>query len=130
MNASPATSGLQALTAVYGALAAGVFLFAAIVLFVLDPIEAGITPGTVRVIWFAFAMIAMLGAGVIRGRMAGGRDANQARVAALLVWALAEAQALVGITGTMITGDRVLTYGALAIFVWIWVRYPPRSFQD
>ena len=117
------------LTAIYAALAAGVFLFAAIVLFVIDPVDASIEPNVIRVVWLSFAVVATLGAGVIRGRMAG-RDStpDQARTAAILVWALAESQALVGLVGTLLTADSVTAYASLALFVWLWMRYPPRSF--
>ena len=130
MTDSTHSSGPDPLATIYAALAAGVFLFAAIVLFVLEPVDSGIAPTVMRVAWFAFAVVAMLGAGVIRGRVAGDRaDPSQTRVAAIVVWALAEGQALLGIVGTLITGDRILAYGSLAIFVWIWLRYPPRSFS-
>ena len=122
-------TGSQALTVVYAALAMGVFLFAAVVLFVLDPQETSVEPGLMKVIWFASAIVATLGAGIVRGRMAGssaGPDAS--RTAAIVVWALAEAQALVGIVGTMLTGDRVTAYASLALFVWLWMRYPPAKF--
>jgi hypothetical protein len=115
--------------AIYAALAGGILLFAAIVLFVLDPVESAVDPSLMRMVWFGTAAVAMLGAGLIRGRMLdGGADADRARTAAVVVWALGESQALVGIVGTLVTGDRILTYGALAVFVWIWLRYPPRSF--
>lgn len=122
-------SGSQALNAIYLALALGVFLFAAIVLFVLEPREASVAPNVMRVVWLAVAAVATLSAGVVRGRMAG-RDASpeQARTAAIVVWALAESQALVGIVGTLLTGDRVTAYASLALFVWLWMRYPPRAF--
>lgn len=129
MTESRQSSGSQVLTTVYAALAAGVFLFAAIVLFVLGPVESGADPTIIRLVWFGFAAAAMLGAGYIRGRLASNAgNPDRARAAAILVWALAEGQALLGIVGTMITGDRILAYGSLAIFVWIWLRYPPRSF--
>lgn len=122
-------AGSQALTAIYAALAMGVFVFAAVVLFVLDPLEASLDPGLMKIVWFVAAIIATLGAGIIRGRMAGGKAGPDAsRTAAILVWALAEGQALLGIVGTMLTGDRVTAYASLALFVWLWMRYPPGKF--
>ena len=122
-------AGSQALTVIYAALAMGVFLFAAVVLFVLDPLEASLDPGLMKIVWFVAAIIATLGAGIIRGRMAGGVAGSDAsRTAAIVVWALAEGQALVGIVGTMLTGDRVTAYASLALFVWLWMRYPPAKF--
>ena len=129
MRRSTSETGPAALNAIYAALAIGVLLFAAVVLFVLDPIGGSVEPNVMRIVWLAFAVVATLGAGVIRGRMAG-REAepDQARTAAILVWALAEGQALLGIVGTLLTGDPVTAYASLALFVWIWLRYPPRSF--
>ena len=122
-------AGSQALPVIYAALAMGVFLFAGVVLFVLDPLEASLDPGLMRIVWFASAIVATLGAGIVRGRMAGGAAGPDAsRTAAILVWALAEGQALVGIVGTMLTGDRVTAYASLALFVWLWMRYPPAKF--
>lgn len=123
-------AGSQALTAIYAALALGVLLFAAIVLFVLEPVEASLDPGLMRIVWFTAAIVATLGAGIVRGRMAGDAGPDSARTAAIIVWALAEGQALVGIVGTMLTGDRVTAYASLALFVWLWMRYPPRSFTS
>ncbi len=124
-------AGPQILTAIYAALALGVFLFAAIVLFVLEPVEASLDPGLMRIVWFAAAIVATLGAGIVRGRMAG-RDVgpDSSRMAAIVVWALAEGQALLGIVATMLTGDRVTAYASLALFAWLWMRYPPRSFTS
>jgi hypothetical protein len=117
----------QTLKAIYLALAAGVFMFAAVVLFILQPLESALDPGVVRIAWFALAVVATLGAGITRGRLAGGPRGN--RTAAIVVWAIAEGQALVGIVGTMLTGDVMTTYASLAVFVWLWLRYPPGSFR-
>ena len=128
MRSQTPDSGSQTLTAIYAALAMGVFLFAAIVLFVLDPVEASIDSGVMRIVWFVAAVVATLGAGMIRGRMAASGAPEGARTAAVIVWALAEGQALIGIVGTMLTGDRVTAYASLALFLWLWMRYPPRAF--
>ena len=124
-------AGSQSLNAIYVALALGVFVFAAIVLLVLDPAEASLDSNLMRMVWLGVAVAATLGTGVVRGRMAGrGAGPDQVRTAAIVVWALAEGQALVGIVGTMLTGDRVTAYASLALFVWLWMRYPPRRFID
>jgi hypothetical protein len=129
MRPQPPDAGAQALTAIYAALAAGVFLFAAVVLFVLDPVDSGVEANVMRITWFGAAVVATLAAGAVRGRMAAGAaGAERARSAAIIVWALAEGQALVGIVGTMLTGDRVTAYASLALFMWLWMRYPPRAF--
>jgi hypothetical protein len=129
MRSQRPTAGSQALSAIYAALALGVFLFAAVVLFVLEPGQASIDASLMRIIWLGAAVVATLAAGMVRGRMTGhGMDPDQARTAAIVVWALAEGQALAGIVGTLLTGDRVTAYASLALFVWLWMRYPPRSF--
>ncbi len=123
----PASSS-QALSAIYTVLALGVFLFAAIVLFVMDPLETSVDSNVMRFVWLGVAVVVTLGAGVIRGRMAAAAGPDQKRTAAIIVWALAEGQALVGIVATLLTGDRVTAYASLALFVWLWMRYPPASF--
>jgi F0F1-type ATP synthase membrane subunit c/vacuolar-type H+-ATPase subunit K len=129
MRRPTSNASSQALTAIYATLALGVFLFAAIVLFVLEPLEASVDSSLLRIVWLGVAVVATLGAGMARGRMPGSRAGpDQARTAAIIVWALAEGQALVGIVGTMLTGDRVTAYASLALFVWLWMRYPPGSF--
>lgn len=129
MRRPTSNASSQALTAIYAALALGVLLFAAIVLFVLEPLEASVDSSLMRIVWLGMAVVATLGAGMVRGRMAGsGAGPDQGRTAAIIVWALAEGQALVGIVGTMLTGDRVTAYASLALFVWLWMRYPPGSF--
>jgi F0F1-type ATP synthase membrane subunit c/vacuolar-type H+-ATPase subunit K len=129
MRRPTSNSSSQALTAIYATLALGVFLFAAIVLFVLEPLEASVDSSLMRIVWLGVAVVATLGAGMARGRMAGSRaEPDRARTAAIIVWALAEGQALVGIVGTMLTGDRVTAYASLALFAWLWMRYPPGSF--
>ncbi len=117
------------LTPIYFSLALGVFLFAAMVLFVLDPLDASLNTGVVRIAWLALAVLTTLGAGIARGRMVDrASDAAQRQKAAIVVWALAEGQALMGVVGTLLTGDPVTAYASLALFVWLWLRYPPGSF--
>ena len=129
MRGQTPDAGPQVLTMIYAALAAGVFLFAAVVLFLLEPVEPAVDPAVLRIAWFIAALIATLAAGMIRGRLAGREaGADRARTAAIVVWALAEGQALLGIVATLLTGDRVTAYASLALFVWLWMRYPPRSF--
>lgn len=128
MNDVTPPSG-SALRTIYGALAAGVLLYALIVLFVLEPLDSGLAPAVMRTVWLVVALGAVLVAGMIRGRIGAGTAASiTAPQAAIVVWALAEGQALVGITATLLTGDRVPSVAALALFAWLWARYPPRAF--
>ena len=129
MRTQTTGSGPQALNAIYAALALGVLGFAAIALFVLEPRPSALDSSVMRLVWLGTAVVATLAAGIVRGRMSGpGMAPERVRAAAVTVWALTEGQALVGIVGTMLTGDRVTAYGSLALFVWLWMRYPPRSF--
>jgi hypothetical protein len=120
------------------ALAVGVLFYAFVVLLILDPLDTGIRSGVLRIGWLATAVTAVLVVGLIRGRLsARPGDGAGARRAAIVVWALSEGQALVGITGTFLTGDRMLTVLALALFAlalalfaWLWFRYPPKAFAS
>jgi hypothetical protein len=105
MSDAQPSGGLHGLKAVYVALAVGVLFYAFVVLLILDPLDTGIRSGVLRIGWLATA-------------------------AAIVVWALSEGQALVGITGTFLTGDRMLTVLALALFAWLWFRYPPKAFAS
>jgi hypothetical protein len=131
MSDAQPSGGLHGLKAVYVALAVGVLFYAFVVLLILDPLDTGIRSGVLRIGWLATAVTAVLVVGLIRGRLsARPGDGAGARRAAIVVWALSEGQALVGITGTFLTGDRTLTVLALALFAWLWFRYPPNAFAS
>jgi hypothetical protein len=131
MSDAQPSGGLHGLKAVYVALAVGVLFYAFVVLLILDPLDTGIRSGVLRIGWLATAVTAVLVVGLIRGRLsARPGDGAGARRAAIVVWALSEGQALVGITGTFLTGDRMLTVLALALFAWLWFRYPPKAFAS
>jgi len=126
-RASPGHEAGQ-LSVIYYALATGVLLYALVVLLVLRPVGGAVGTTTMRVIWLGVAVAATLGVGVVRGRSQAGRGAAGRAATPIVVWALAEGQALVAITGTLLTGERMLSFAGLAVFVWLWLRYPPRSF--
>ena len=68
--------------------------------------------------------------GIIQARIraGGGSDATRA-TGALTIWALAEGQALLGLTGYLLSGDRVLLILPLALFAYLYLRFPPRAFR-
>ncbi len=130
MKPSIANGSRAQLSVIYLALAAGVLLYAAVVLFVLDPTGGSIDATTVRWVWLGIAASSTLAIGVVRGRVSGAptQGGKSSATAPIVVWALAEGQALAGVTGTLISGDRMSAFAGLALFLWLWMRYPPRSF--
>jgi len=129
MRAQSPNRDARTLKSIHLAIAAGVLLFAAVVLFALEPLYPAMDAGMVRIGWFAVAIVATLGAGIARVRLTGASPSGN-RTAAIVVWALAEGQALVGIVGTMLTGDPMTAYASVALFVWLWLRYPPGAFTS
>jgi hypothetical protein len=130
MTSSERDSRTAILPTIYAALAAGVFLYAVIVVLAVGPLESGLDPTILRVGWFAVAVGATLAAGLIRGRAtAAGDSPRRAVTGAVVVWALAEGQALVGITGYLLSGDTVVLVVSLVLFAYLWLRYPPRAFS-
>lgn len=114
---------------IYAALIVGVALFALVVRLVVGPI--GTYDGlALRFVWLAAAAGCTLAAGYFRTRLAG-PDADDAQLttAAVIVWALAEGQALLGIVGYMISGDVLIMWCSLALFAYLFVRYRPAVFQ-
>jgi F0F1-type ATP synthase membrane subunit c/vacuolar-type H+-ATPase subunit K len=118
------------LPVIWVSLAAGVALFA-VVLLAVRP-EPAVEDATLfRVVWLVLAVGVALAAGALRSRAgASGADEGQWQTTAIVVWALAEGQALLGLVGYMLSGDRLLFYLPLVFFVWLWLRYPPRAFRS
>jgi hypothetical protein len=114
----------------YGALAAGVLLYAAVLVFALRPVGAAETSTALRVGWLVVAVGVTLLAGVVRQRVraAPGGDPSRA-TSALLVWAAVEGQALLGLTGYLLSGDRLLLVLPLVLFVYLFLRHPPAAFR-
>ncbi|MEJ2547291.1 MAG: hypothetical protein P8125_05680 [Gemmatimonadota bacterium] len=118
------------LPVLYAALASGVVLYAAVLVFVLEPTLAVEDPTWLRVAWLAVAVGVTLMAGVIQARMRSGALDDSGRASsALMVWALAEGQALLGLTGYLLSGDRLLLILSLALFAYLYLRYPPAAFS-
>jgi hypothetical protein len=120
----------DSLPLLYGAMAAGVLLYAAVLVFVLQPQPGAVAPGPLRIGWLVVAVGVTLLAGVIQQRVrAGAADDASRATNAVLVWAAVEGQALLGLTGYYLTGDRLLLILPLVLFVYLFLRNPPAAFR-
>ena len=117
-----------ALRLIYVALIFGVVVFAAVVRLAIEPI--GTYSGTtVRLVWLAVAAACTLAAGYLKTRlMRPSAGESQPGTGAVVVWALAESQALVGIVTYMLTGDLPVFWCSLALFSYLFARYRPAVF--
>jgi len=114
----------------YAALASGVVLYAAVLLFALEPTGSVQNPTPLRFAWLGVAIGVTLATGVIQARVRSGRVDDNGRVtSAILIWALAEGQALLGLTGYLLSGDRMLVILSLVLFAYLYLRYPPAAFR-
>ena len=131
MTSHPSEMSLERLPILYAALAIGVVVYAAVLLFALEPTAAVQDTTWLRIAWLAVAVGVTLMAGVVQARLRSGTmdDAGRAS-AALLVWALAEGQALLGLTGYLLSGDRMLLILSLVLFAYLYLRYPPSAFKQ
>lgn len=112
---------------VHLALAAGVVLFAAVLFGFVGPLET-VEDGVLRWVWLGLAVVAVVAAGIVRGRLeAPGVEAAQRRAGAIVIWALAEGQALVGLVFYMLTGDVVPAVVGVLLFFFLWWRYRPTA---
>jgi F0F1-type ATP synthase membrane subunit c/vacuolar-type H+-ATPase subunit K len=119
----------NALGVIYVALIIGVVLFALIVRLVFQPVGTYSGPA-LRYGWLAAAAACTLAAGYFRTRLASpGADSGQLTTAAVIVWALAEGQALLGIVAYMLSGDVLVFWCALVLFAYLFARYRPAVFR-
>ncbi len=120
----------DSLPLLYGAMAAGVLLYAAVLVFVLRPEQGAAGAGPLRIAWLVVAIGVTLLAGVIQQRVRVSAPDDPSRSTnALVVWAAVEAQALLGLTGYYLTGDRLLLILPLVLFVYLFLRNPPAAFR-
>jgi hypothetical protein len=119
------------LTTIYVALALGVAVLA-IVFYAVGPVaEGSVSRPLFRWMWLAAAALCTIGAGIVRGRLSGVvADPRPALPAAIVVWSLAEAQALLAAIGFFITGDFPLLVAGLVLFIFLLGRHRPGSFLD
>ena len=128
-QAETATPASRVRRAIYAALFVGVVMFAAIVRFVVGPIGTyGEAP--LRYVWLVAAAGCTLAAGFFKTKLAGrGADDAQRTSAAVVVWALAEGQALLGIVAYMLSGDVLVFWTSLILFAYLFARYRPGVFE-
>lgn len=123
----------DSLPLLYGAMAAGVLLYAAVLVFALRPEEgaaSAASAGALRIGWLVVAVGVTLLAGVIQQRVrASAPDDPSRATSALVVWAAVEGQALLGLTGYFLSGDRLLLILPLVLFVYLFLRNPPAAFR-
>jgi hypothetical protein len=120
----------DSLPLLYGAMAAGVLLYAAVLVFVLRPADASASALPLRIGWLVVAVGVTLLAGVIQQRVRASAPDDPSRMTnALVVWAAVEGQALLGLTGYFLTGDRLLLILPLVLFVYLFLRNPPAAFR-
>ncbi len=114
------------LRVVYGALVAGVLVFAAVARLLVGPVGA-FEELPVRLVWLTAAAACVFAAGLFRTRLARASE-RPSPGPALVVWSLAEGQALLGIVGYLLTGDVIVFWAALAAFAYLFARYRPTVF--
>jgi len=114
---------------IHGALLSGILMFGAVVLFLLrSGSMGGLQPGPFRWAWLALALVALFAAGLVRGRLRPEAAPREVQITAILIWALAEAQALAGLSFALVTGDVVLAGGGLVVAMFLLALHRPASF--
>lgn len=116
---------------VHLAMMGGVLVFAGVVYFLLkggvDPVAAD-RASAFRWVWLAAALALVFAAGIVRGRLPRGAAPERVRTTAILVWALAEATAVLGITFALVTGDWMPLAGGLLVALFLFVHHRPSTF--
>lgn len=125
---SEATAGKLVLRAIHGSLVAGVLLFAGVAWFLAPGGASAGQAGLFRWAWLAVALPLVFLAGILRGRLPARAAAERVRTTAVLVWALAEAPALLGIVFTMVTGDWMPMVGGLLVALFLFLHHRPSTF--
>ncbi len=124
-----AGGGHRTMRLIHGALLSGILIFGAVVLFLLRSGSVGSgQPGPFRWIWLALALVALFAAGLVRGRLRPEAEPREVQTTAILIWALAEAQALAGLSFALVTGDAVLAAGGLVVAMFLLALHRPSSF--
>ncbi len=75
------------------------------------------------------ALAALFGAGLVRGRLRPDAAAREVQKTAIVIWALAEAQALAGLAFALVSGDVVLAGGGPVVAMFLMALHRPASFQ-
>ena len=128
-RSQPAADPGAVLKVIYVALALGVGVLA-LVFYLIGPVaEGSIDRSLFRWVWLAAAVVCTVGAGIVRGRSSAvSADARSVLPAAVVVWSLAEAQALLAAIGVFLTGDLALLVVGLVLFIFLLSRHRPSTF--
>jgi hypothetical protein len=114
---------------IHGALLGGILMFGVVVLFLLRGGDMGSgQSGPFRWVWLALALVALFAAGLVRGRLRPEAPAREVQTTAIVIWALAEAQALAGLSFALVTGDMLLAGGGLVVAMFLLALHRPASF--
>lgn len=81
-----------------------------------------------RLTWLGVAAAAMISAGMVSGRLAAQADIAKRARSAIILWAIGEGPALLGLVFYFMTGDRILLVLPVAAFLLYMTRYRPASF--
>lgn len=114
---------------VHLALAGGLALFAAVAFGLVGPL--GRADGSAhRWVWLAAALVAAVAPGFAVARLAPPDSGPERRMAlAIVIWALAEAQALLGLVLYLFVGDVMPAAAGLLLFLFLWWRYRPSALR-
>lgn len=110
---------------IHASMLGGTLVFFAVVYFLFGggPSEE---PGVLlRWAWLVVAAATVFGVGAVRGRLHRDSDDAAVRASGILIWAMAEGAALVGIVSTIVSGDVVPAIGATLIAVFLMLHHRP-----
>ncbi|MEE9230889.1 MAG: hypothetical protein V3U86_09305 [Acidobacteriota bacterium] len=111
----------------HAAFIAGICGFA-LVIAIIGPSSGIESTSILRLTWLGVAAAAMVGAGAVSGRLAAQADVTERARTAIVLWALGEGPALLGLIFYFMTGDRLLLVLPLVAFLVYMTRYRPASF--
>lgn len=129
---SPPAGRDPVLTTIHAAMLGGTLIFFVVGMLLVSrrPTPEGPQPGIVlRWAWFALAALAVFGAGVVRGRLGRGLDDARLRTGGIVIWALAEGVALLGIVSTIVSGDYAPAFGATLVGVYLMIHHRPSQLR-
>lgn len=120
------------LKVIHGAMLGGTLLFLSVALFLTLGREGGeptLDHSLFRWAWLGFGFVAVFGAGFMRGRLGRSPDESKVQTTGIVIWALAEGTALVGIVSTIVSGDIAPALGATLVGVFLMVHHRPTQLR-
>lgn len=119
----------QTLRIIHAAVLGGVLAFGAIVLFLVATGRSGAEGGgALRWAWLALAVVALFAVGMLRGRLRPEAPPRQVQSTAIMIWALAELPALIGLAFALVSGDLVPAIGGLVVGLALLTTHRPATF--